>query len=89
MSEQPKMSEQWITVATYNQQPLAALAKSVLDAAGIECWLRDEHVAGAYFGGGAAFGGIKLQVRPEDEAAAREALRQDAAIAGDESLSES
>lgn len=78
------MSKQWITVATYTQQPLAALAKSVLDAAGISCWLRDEHVEMYGALGPSVFGGIKLQVRPEDEAAAPEVLRADARIAGDE-----
>ncbi len=69
------MSEDWITVATYNQHPQAVLAKSALDAAAIECWLRDEHVARMYAGAyGAFLGGIKLQVRPEDEEAAQHVL---------------
>jgi hypothetical protein len=72
-----QMSESWITVATFNLHVQATLAKSVLDAAGIECWLRDEHVARMYAGAyGAAFGGIKLQVRPEDEQVALAILKQ-------------
>jgi hypothetical protein len=69
------MSEDWVTVATFNMHAEATLAKSALEAAGIPCWLRDEHV-GRMYGGiqSAVFGGIKLQVRPEDEAAALAAL---------------
>jgi hypothetical protein len=79
------MTESWITVATYYQHPQAVLAKSLLDAAGIQCWLRDEHVSRMYGGlQGAAFGGIKLQVRPEDEQAALEALQHDSGIPGDD-----
>jgi hypothetical protein len=78
------MTESWITVATYYQHLQAGLAKSALDAAGIACWLRDEHVE--LYGALApvVFGGIKLQVRPGDEAAALEILGQDASIVGAE-----
>ena len=80
--DQPESPDGWITVATFFAHPHAILAKSVLDAIGIECWLRDEHVSRMYGGiYGAAFGGIKLQVRTEDEAAALEALQHDSEIA--------
>lgn len=78
------MSDNWITVATFHQHVLAALAKSVLDASGIECWLRDEHVELYGALAPSVFGGIKLQVRPEDVALAQQALQHDSEIAGDE-----
>lgn len=74
------MSEDWATVASFNQHHEAALAKSVLESVGIFCWLRDEHVVSLYGIAVLASGGIKLQVRPEDMEAAREALRQDGAV---------
>ncbi len=80
------MSEDWVTVATFYQLPIAEMAKSMLEAAGIECWLRDEHVSRLYFA--ATFGGIKLEVRPEDEAAALEALRTDGLAAAEGSSQE-
>ncbi len=88
--DQPQSPDGWVTVATFIAHPHAILAKSVLDAAGIECWLRDEHVSRMYGGAyGAAFGGIKLQVRPEDEAAALAALEHSTDISSDELPSES
>lgn len=68
------MSADWITVATFDAHGPALLAKSLLDAAGLACWLRDEHLVrmtGRHFG---AIEGIKLQVHPADLEAAREIL---------------
>jgi len=83
------MSENWVTVATFQLQTQASLAKSVLESAGIECWLRDENVARLYPGAhGSVFGGIKLQVRPEDEEAARQMLHRPTIVEEPESTDE-
>jgi hypothetical protein len=68
------MTDEWVTVAVFQQPAPAALARSALEAAGIECWLRDENIVSTYGIAATAFGGIKLQVRPEDVDAARQIL---------------
>jgi hypothetical protein len=80
------MDEKWVTVATFYQLPIAEMAKAVLEDAGIECWLSDAHVSRLYFP--ATFGGIKLQVRPEEEEAARSLLHRPTIVAGPDSTDE-
>jgi hypothetical protein len=55
----------------------AWLAKSVLDSAGIECFLFDENVVRIDWFLSNAIGGIKLRVREEDVAAAAALLDSD------------
>lgn len=70
------MHEALITVATFDSQPEAALAYSVLESHGIDCILLDEHVVSISAPLAAAVGGIKLQVRESDAGLAREVLAQ-------------
>ena len=65
-----------VTVGRYLDQAHASVAKSVLESAGIHASLRDENTARIDWGTSIALGGIRLQVRPEDQAAAEEALSQ-------------
>ncbi len=74
------MAEDWVTVAIFQQPAPASLAKSALEAAGIECWLQDEHIVSTYGIAGTAFGGIKLQVRPDELDAARQILYRPAIV---------
>lgn len=69
------MSKDWITVATFQHHADALLAKSLLDAAEIESWLKDEHLGRMMGSHSFAFGGIKLQVMPQDEEAALAVLQ--------------
>jgi hypothetical protein len=77
------MGEDWVTLATFENHGLAVFSKSVLEAVGIQCWLRDEHLGRMLGAHSAPFGGIKLQVRPEDVEDAQEALRQSSPVSGD------
>jgi hypothetical protein len=63
-----------VTVGRYLDQAHASVAKSVLESAGIPASLRDENTARIDWGTSIALGGIRLQVRPEDEASAKELL---------------
>ena len=55
----------------------ASLAKSALEAFGLEAWVLDETQIRLRWYMGAALGGVKLAVRAEDAEAAREILRGD------------
>lgn len=63
-----------VTVRRYLDKIEATIAKSALDSADIPCSLRDENTARIDWGTSIALGGIRLQVRPEDRAAAEEVL---------------
>jgi hypothetical protein len=65
------MSDTWVTLRNFENQPLAELAKIQLDDAGIPCRLINSEIVGMYPLLGNAVGYIPLQV-PEDrlEAAA-------------------
>lgn len=67
------MNDNGVTVGTFYQLPIADMAREILEAAGIECWLVDDHASCLY--PPATFGGVKLLVRKKDEAAAHEALQ--------------
>jgi hypothetical protein len=54
----------------------AVMAKSILDSAGIESFLADENVISMNWLWSNALGGVKLQVRKTDVAAASELLEQ-------------
>ncbi len=62
------------TAAKFKDLQEAALAKGLLESAGIDCWLIDENVAGLYMA--QIVGGIKLQVNKDDVEAAIEVLKQ-------------
>jgi hypothetical protein len=66
-------AEEWVefvTVMTTRDHSELALAKSLLEAAGIEFFARNEEVEALI-----AAGPVELQVRPEDEEEARDLLR--------------
>jgi hypothetical protein len=71
MSEKTGHNEELVTVATFPEPMEATVARSALEAAGIDAYLRGE-VANSMVP--VAFA-AELQVRAEDEAAAREVLQ--------------
>ena len=68
------MDSELVTVAEFRLSCDADLARSLLDSAGIECFLKDEVMGRLYGGASLIFGGIKLQVPSEDAEAARAIL---------------
>lgn len=67
-------SPQVVTLRRYTNLQQALLAKSVLDSAGIECFLADQNVIRLDWFLSNALGGIRLLVRQEDAAAAESLL---------------
>lgn len=65
-----------VSIRYYRDLLEAQIAKSALESAGIFAFLRDENTVRIDWGYSNAVGGIRLQVRPEDQAAAEEALSQ-------------
>ncbi len=65
-----------VTVRRYRDPAEAAIAKSVLDSAGIFSFLKDENTVRLDWGYSQAIGGIRLQARPEDVEAAEAVLAQ-------------
>jgi hypothetical protein len=68
--------DQLVTVARYRDMPEAIVARSVLEAAGIDCLLRDENTVRMDWLWSNMIGGMRLQVTTENEAEARELLAQ-------------
>jgi DNA-directed RNA polymerase subunit RPC12/RpoP len=64
------------TVRQFRDLPEALLAKGLLESAGIPCFLADDNIVRMDWFISNFVGGIKLQVRPEDEAAAVAVLDQ-------------
>ena len=65
-----------VTVQQYRDLAEAQLAMSVLASAGIPCYLRDENTVRTQWLWSNVMGGIRLQVRDEDRAAAEALLQQ-------------
>jgi len=65
-----------VTIRTYRDLPEAFIARSVLEDAGIECFLQDENTVRMEWLWSTVIGGARLQVAVEDEAAATEILSQ-------------
>jgi predicted RNA-binding Zn-ribbon protein involved in translation (DUF1610 family) len=63
-----------VTIAQYRDVPLAGLAKSRLNSAGIECFLDNEFTIGINWLYSNALGGVKLKVFEADELAALEII---------------
>ena len=63
-----------VTVRQFRDLPEALLAKGSLESAGIECFLADENIVRLDWFISNFIGGIKLNVRPADEANARKIL---------------
>lgn len=74
-SDQVELQE-WITLQRFRDLPEALLAKGALESAGIECRLTDDNMVRLDWFISNLLGGAKLQVKPEDEEAAREILDQ-------------
>jgi len=66
--------EQLVTVRTFNYLHEAQLAKSVLDAEGIDADIPDAYMAGVQPALGAAIGGIRVVVLSSDLDRAAQAL---------------
>ncbi len=71
MTEHLQDPEEYVTVAEFMEPVFAQMAKGALESAGIECFLQGEHVNNLQMG--VAFS-AELQVRRQDEEAAREIL---------------
>jgi hypothetical protein len=65
-----------VTVQQYRDLTEAQLAMGVLESAGIPCYLRDENTVRVQWLWSNLMGGIRLQVREEDRAAAEALLHQ-------------
>ena len=63
-----------VVVHTFPSQPDAALARSALEAAGIESMIQADSIGGMRPHVAWASGGFKVLVREEDEAEARDVL---------------
>ena len=66
----------WVTLRTFSQPHMAALAKSLLESEGIDTYLKDEVMGNTQHFISAAGGGVKLQVRESDATKALEILLQ-------------
>jgi hypothetical protein len=69
-------SERLVTVGRYPDVPHAIVPRSVLESAGIFCFLQDENFVRVDWGAAIASGGVRLQVRPGDAKDAEELLKQ-------------
>jgi len=69
-------SRKLVTVGKYRDLPEAFVARSVLESAGIECFLQNENTVRADWLWSNLIGGARLQVAEEDAAAAAEVLAQ-------------
>jgi hypothetical protein len=65
-----------VTIRQFRDLPEALLAKGSLESAGIECFLADENLVRLDWFISNLIGGIKLNVRPADEANARKILEE-------------
>jgi hypothetical protein len=65
-------------IRQYLNVPEALLAKSILDSAGIQCFLGDQNIIRLDWFLSNALGGVKLLVKDEDAVAADELLNQHA-----------
>lgn len=72
-AELPKV----VTVRRYRDMPAASIAKSILDSAGVECYLADDNLIRMDWLISNGIGGIKLLVREEDAEVARNLLDQE------------
>ena len=64
------------TIRQFRDLPEALLAKGLLESAGLTCFLADDNIVRMDWFISNFVGGIKLQVRPEDESAALDVLAQ-------------
>ena len=76
-----------LTIRQFRDLPQALLAKSVLDSAGIECFLGDDNLIRMDWLWSNLLGGIKLRVRQEDALVASRLL-EGGSVEGDPESSE-
>jgi Putative prokaryotic signal transducing protein len=60
------MSQRLITIAQYRDLPTAGLSQSILESAGITCFLDNQFMIGINWLYSNALGGVKLQVLEKD-----------------------
>jgi len=60
------MLDRLVTIASFNSLGEAYVARSILTAEGIDCYLADEHIVGLNWFYSIAVGGVKLRVRAGD-----------------------
>jgi hypothetical protein len=72
----PDATAKVVTIRQYRDQAEASMARSVLDSAGIPCFLRDENTIRFDWLWSNLMGGIRLQVAEEDVAAAEAVLAE-------------
>src|SRR5579863_8850723 len=77
-----------LTIRQFRDLPEALLAKSVLDSAGIECFLGDDNLIRMDWLWSNLLGGIKLRVRQEDALVASRLLDGEGPVQGDAESSE-
>jgi hypothetical protein len=71
------MAEAWITLLRFATVHEGEMARGLLEAAGIEAMVLDSGMMSMAWHLAPALGGVRLQVRPEDRAAALEVLSED------------
>jgi hypothetical protein len=71
-----------VTLRQYGDLPGALLARSILESAGIECFLGDDNLIRMDWLWSNLLGGVKLRVRPEDADAAAGLLALDFTVRG-------
>jgi hypothetical protein len=67
---------EFVTVRRYRDLSEAIVARSLLESAGIAAWIRDENIARLEWQYSNLLGGLRLQVKAENQAAAQEVLAQ-------------
>jgi len=68
------MADAWVTLLHFSTVHEGEVARGLLEAAGIEAVVLDTAMMSVAWHLGPAMGGVRLQVRPEDRAAALEVL---------------
>src|SRR6266404_4808276 len=74
--QQRQISGPLVMVKRFRDMPEAQVAESILDSAGIDCFLADENTIRMDWLWSNLLGGFKLMVRPEDLDAATQLLDQ-------------
>jgi len=72
--------ERTAVVARFSTQSTAYIAKGLLEANGIDCFLQDEFINQIFAPSSPAFGGIKLSVMEKDLEAATKLLKENGDI---------
>lgn len=68
--------ENFITIAVFNYQHETLIIKNLLEQEGIAYFFENETIVGIDPFATIAYGGIKLKVHPNDEAAVKEILKE-------------